>query len=325
MFDGKTIGVVVPAFNESRFIGTVIDTMPGLVDRVIVVDDGSTDGTAEIVDDRAKSGTVVAIHHEHNAGLGQSLIDGYQRALELELDVVAVMAGDGQMAPADLERVVRPIVCGDADYVKGNRLLRDEVVARMPRHRLIGNSILTILTKYATGYWHSMDPQCGYTAISRGALERIPIETMRKGYGYNAHILNMLNLADRKIAEVEVEPVYGDEVSYIKLRKYVPSVSALLVRLFVRRIVRKYLVRDFHPLAPMYLFSLMLALVVCPVLFVRFLVLWARFDLVPQTTFLLLAFSSMFAMLSLFFAMWWDMEDNRRLWFYPDRRRSERH
>lgn len=324
MLDGKSIGVVVPAYNEGKFIGSVIDTMPEFVDRVIVVNDGSSDGSKEIIDERVASGRVVPIHHETNKGLGQSLIDGYLEGLTQGLDVVAVMAGDGQMAPADLETVVRPIVDGDADYVKGNRLLRDEVFERMPRHRLIGNSALSILSKYATGYWHSMDPQCGYTAISNYALDRIPIATMRKGYGYNAHILNMLNLANMKVAEVEVEPVYGDEVSYIKLRKYIPSVSSLLVRLYFRRITRKYIIRDFHPLALMYLFSMVLAFVVCPILITRFVILWARYDVVPQTTFLLLAFSSMFAMLSLFFAMWWDMEDNRRLWHYFDRRQRDR-
>jgi hypothetical protein len=235
-----------------------------------------------------------------------------------------VMAGDGQMAPADLAQVVAPIVAGEAEYVKGNRLLRDEVIERMPRHRLLGNSVLSFLSKFATGYWHSMDPQCGYTAISGYALKRIPIVTMRPGYGYNAHLLNMLNLANLRVAEVEVEPVYGDEVSYIKLRKYIPSVSVLLVRLFARRILRKYIVRDFHPLALMYLFSLFLILVICPVLLIRFSILYARYDVVPQTTMLLLSFSSTFAMFALFFAMWLDMEDNRHLWRYADDRRHER-
>src|SRR5690606_13739007 len=154
-----------------------------------------------------------------------------------------------------------------ADYAKGNRLLRDEVVERMPRHRLIGNAVLSLLTKFATGYWKSMDPQCGYTAISGEALARIPIESMIKGYGYNVHILNMLNLANQRVAEVEVEPVYRDEVSYIKLRRYIPSVSVLLIRLFWFRLTRRYIVRDFHPLALMYMFSIFLGLTVIPLLF----------------------------------------------------------
>ena len=318
MLRERTIGVVVPAYNEERLLGQTIDTMPLFVDAIFVVNDGSKDSTREVIEARLGSGRLYPIHHPTNLGLGQSLIDGYLAASQAGMDVVAVMAGDAQMAPDDLELVVAPIVDGDADYVKGNRLLRDEVVDRMPRHRLIGNAVLSMLSKFATGYWHSMDPQCGYTAISGPALRRIPIASMRKGYGYNAHILNMLNVANLKVAEVEVEPVYGTEVSYIKLRKYVPSVSALLVTLFFRRLLRKYVVRDFHPLALMYLFSLFLWIVVIPPLTVRFVWLYIDNGYAPPTTMLLLAFSLMFAMFSLFFAMWLDMEDNRRLWRYAD-------
>ena len=318
MLDGKTIGVSVPAYKEERFIVEVIETMPDFVDKIIVVNDGSPDSTGELIDEAAATNSKVhPVHHEVNQGLGQSLIDGYLEARELEMDVVAVMAGDGQMAPADLESVVRPIVDGEAGYVKGNRLLRDEVIDRMPRYRLIGNAFLSLLSKFATGYWKSMDPQCGYTAISGDALGRIPIDRMIKGYGYNAHILYMLNLANIRVAEVEVEPVYRDETSYIKLRKYIPTVSRLLTRLFFRRLLRKYVVRDFHPLALMYLLSMFLWLVAIPPLSVWFTYHWINENLVPPTSFLALSFSSIFATFSLFFAMWLDMEDNRRLWL-PD-------
>ena len=325
MLDGATVGVVVPAYKEERFILEVIDTMPDFVDRIVVINDGSPDRTGELLDERAATDArIVAIHHETNHGLGQSLIDGYVKAREERLDVVAVMAGDGQMAPGDLEPIVRPIVDGLADYAKGNRLLRDEVVERMPRHRLIGNAVLSLLTKFATGYWKSMDPQCGYTAISGEALARIPIESMIKGYGYNAHILNMLNLANQRVAEVEVEPVYRDEVSYIKLRRYIPSVSVLLIRLFWFRLTRRYIVRDFHPLALMYMFSIFLGLTVIPLLFGWVTYYFITDGLVPRTSFMTLAFTSMFATLSLFFAMWLDMEDNRWLWTYPGRHHDTR-
>lgn len=322
MIEGRRIGVIVPAYNESRLIGRVITTMPDFVDQVVVIDDASTDGTAEVARAADEQGRVDLLIHDENRGLGQSLIDGYRRAQELGCDVVAVMAGDAQMAPDDLEAVVRPVAEDRADYVKGNRLLRAEVVDRMPRHRLIGNALLTFLSKFAHGYWHSMDPQCGYTAISRYALEVIPLERMIRGYGYNADLLNMLNIANLRVAEVQVEPVYGEEVSYIKLRRYIPVVTRLLTRLFFRRIIRKYVVLDFHPLALMYAFSLVLFALVVPVLAIRLLVLFAAFGVVPVTTLLLLSFSSMFGFMSLFFAMWLDMEDNRRLWFESRRPRQ---
>lgn len=308
------IGVVVPAYNEELLIGTVVATMPAFVTHIIIVDDASTDATCEVARSADEFARIKIVLHDANLGLGQSLIDGYRAAESLGCDVVAVMAGDAQMSPGDLEAVIGPILDNRADYVKGNRLLRPEVVDRMPRHRLIGNAFLTFLSKFAHGYWHSMDPQCGYTAISGHALAAIPLERMVRGYGYNADILNMLNVANLRVAEVEVEPVYGEETSYIKLWRYVPLISILLVRLFARRILRKYVVVDFHPLALMYGFSIFISVLIVPPLTLRLLILYASLGVVPTTTLLLLSFSSMFAFMSLFFAMWLDMEDNRRLW-----------
>lgn len=314
MFQGRRVGVVVPAWNEARLIGRVIETMPSFVDHIVVVDDASTDGTSEVAVAADRRGVVDVLRQPANAGVGQALIDGHRRAQALGCDVIAVMAGDAQMAPDDLASVIGPVVEGRAEYVKGNRLLRDDVVERMPRYRLIGNSILTFLSKFAHGYWHSMDPQCGYTAISSRALEIIPLESMIRGYGYNADLLHMLNVAGLRVAEVEVEPVYGEEVSYIKLRKYVPTVASLLVRRFIRRILVKYVVRNFHPLALMYLFAAFLFFIVIPGLTVRLFVLYAQQGVVPSTTLVLLNSAALFGFMATIFAMWMDMEDNRRLW-----------
>lgn len=314
MLDGKTVGVVIPAYNEEHFIGEVLRTMPDFVDAMIVVNDGSTDGTRAIVESfRKDEPRTEHVDHETNRGLGQSLIDGYLRARAKGLDVVAVMAGDAQMSPGDLANVVGPVVQGQADYVKGNRLLREDVAERMPRHRLIGNSVLTLLTKFATGYWQIIDPQCGYTAISKEALNSIPIERMVKGYGYNADILNMLNLNNFMVCDVEVEPVYGEQKSKIRLSNYIPKVSCLLIRLFLKRMVHKYLIREFHPLVFFYAFSFFNGVVLALPLLVRFFYLYAQQGQAPSTTLILLTFSTSMALLSLFFGMWLDMEDNRKL------------
>lgn len=313
VIDGKTIGIVIPAFNEEMLIGRVFDTMPDFVDRMFSVNDCSSDRTGEIIEEyAARDPRIRPIHHEENRGLGQTLIDGYLAAREEEIDVVAVMAGDAQMAPDDLDHVVRPVVEGRADYVKGNRLLREEVVERMPRHRFLGNSMLTLLTKFATGYWHIIDPQCGYTAIGKEALATIPIQQMIKGYGYNADILYMLNLNNFPVLDVEVEPVYGDEKSKIKLARYIPRVSRLLLSRFIKRLVKKYMVREFHPLFMLYGFSAF-NFVIAALMFVRFVWLYASIGVAPTTTLTLLLFSFSFAVFSLTFAMWMDMEDNKKL------------
>lgn len=313
MHKGKKVGVVVPAYNEERLIRKTIETMPAFVDSIVVVNDGSSDKTLEVVQGYATADTrITIVHHEKNKGLGQSLIDGYLASIEIGSDIIAVMAGDAQMAPANLPAIVDPIATGKVEYTKGSRLLHEDVAKRMPRYRLWGNSVLTILTKFATGYWHVIDPQSGYTAISLDAIKRIPIKDMIKGYGYNAHILHMLNLDNFKVQDVEIEPVYGDEKSKIKLWKYIPTVSWLLVRLFLRRIRRKYIVRDFNPLFFFYWFGMLSFILSIPFI-VRFFMIFAAEGIAPTTTLTLCLFLITVSLFSTFFAMWFDVEDNRRL------------
>lgn len=313
MLNDSTIGVVIPAYNEGKLISKVMDTMPDFVDYMIIVNDGSKDETKKRIEDQALCDPrIIMVDHEVNKGLGQTLIDGYLKSREMEIDVVAVMAGDAQMDPDDLENVVMPIVNGETDYVKGSRLLVNGVKEKMPKYRFVGNNILTLLTKFATGYWHVIDPQCGYTAISHEAISEIPIEEMIKGYGYNAHILYMLNMSNYKVKDVKVKPVYGEEVSKIKLGKYIRKVSALLCKLFFSRIFKKYMLVDFNPAAMFYLF----AFICCPLAFVfliRMLFIFTTTLLMPNTTLILFVFTTLMGVQSLFFAMWMDMEDNRRL------------
>ena len=317
MLHGKTIGVVMPAYNEERLIDGTLSAVPDLVDRIIVVNDGSEDRTLEIIERRRKHDPrIIVVNHEQNRGLGQSLIDGYRRSRELELDVTVTMDGDGQMSPADLARIVEPVALGQADYCKGNRLLHRDVTAKMPATRLFGNAALTFLTKFATGYWQMMDPQCAYAAISRRALAALPIERLTKRYGYNADILNMLNIQSFRVAMVEVRPVYGAAKSGIRLRSYIPRVSRLLVRLFFRLLLRKYLVRNFNPLCLSYLSGLfLLCFGTIPfalrILYIYF-VLGTEF---PQTSFLCFMFVTIAALQILLSAVQYDMEDNRDLFF----------
>jgi glycosyltransferase involved in cell wall biosynthesis len=314
VYAGKTVGVVIPAYNEERLIKRVLETMPDIVDSIIVVNDCSRDHTRDVVLDFASGNArIVLVDHEKNRGLGQSLIDGYLKSLELKLDITAIMAGDAQMDPADLASVVGPVAEGRADYVKGNRLLREDTGKSMPRFRFFGNSLLTLLTKFATGYWHVIDPQCGYTAISKKALTAIPIRQMVKGYGYNADILNMLNLRNFRVRDVDVKAVYGEEKSKIKKHQYIPRVSWLLLRLWLRRVWRKYLIREFHPLIFFYLLSFICLVLVALPMFVRLVVIWVQQGVAPSTTLIIFLFSFMLGLMSFFFGMWMDMEDNRRL------------
>lgn len=314
MIKNKSIAVIVPAYNEEELIGEAISTIPNFVDKIIVVNDGSSDNTKDIIGSFInKRNNIILVDHKKNKGLGKSLIDGYLKAKELEIDIMAVMAGDAQMDPNDLPNILNPIVNNKADYVKGNRLLEEDITRIMPKYRFIGNSILTLLTKFATGYWHIIDPQCGYTAISRRALELIEIRNMTGGYGYNAHILNMLNIKNFKVKDVRIKPVYGKEKSKIKSRKYIPKVSLLLFKLYLKRIFQKYLLREFHPLVFFYLLSFVNIVIVSVPLAIRFFYLYFELGEAPRTTLIILNFSLMMGFFSFFFGMWLDMEDNKKL------------
>ena len=169
------MAVVVPARNEARFIGETIRTIPAWVDDVVLVDDGSFDDTSAIA--AAQDRAVVVVRHAEARGVGAAIVSGYRRALELGADVVAVMAGDGQMDPADLEAVVAPIVDGAADYSKGNRFDHPEW-DRMPPQRFVAGRVLSTLTGLAVGLPGLRDSQSGYTAIGRRALDAIDLDRL---------------------------------------------------------------------------------------------------------------------------------------------------
>lgn len=268
MYREHTIGVVIPAYNEEGYVGGVIDTLPEYVDRAYVVDDESTDDTWAEIQEHASSFNdahpptgdfdrrVVPIQHEENLGVGGGIKTGYLRARDDGIDVTTVMGGDGQMDPEVLTLFLDPIIDGDADYTKGNRFLRTEDLDAMPQFRLVGNSMLSLLTKIASGYWKISDPQNGYTAISLRALEEVPIEDMYEYYGYCNDLLVKLNVADMRVADVahSADFVYDDEEwkSHIEYDEYIPKVSAMLLRNFLGRLNRKYLLQDFNPVAFLY-------------------------------------------------------------------------
>ncbi|SEO79094.1 Glycosyl transferase family 2 [Halorientalis persicus] len=269
MYRNHTIAVVVPAYNEAGLVGDVIRTVPEYVDRVYVVDDGSTDGTwteiaaAATAVNESTDGTVatvstattatgldervVTIRHDENRGVGGAIKTGYLHAREDGIDVTAVMGGDGQMRPEGLAAVIDPIVEGRADYAKGNRLHDPETAQEMPRFRLLGNRVLTLLTKIASGYWGTSDPQNGYTAISLDALEAVDIEEMYEFYGYCNDLLVKCNTEGLRVADVPRAAAYDDEESHISLSTYVPRVSTMLLTNFLGRLRDQYLRGPAHP------------------------------------------------------------------------------
>lgn len=233
MLSDKRIAVVVPAFNEERWIEETVRSMPSFVDCVIVVDDASSDRTSWQAR-RAGSARLVVLRHAHNRGVGAAIATGYRYAVE-RADAVAVMAGDGQMHPDDLAAVLGPIVRGEADYVKGERLSHPQVLRLMPLHRLAGTALLAWLTAKAAGLASLHDSQCGYTAIASEAIAALDLDELWPRYGYPNDLIGALARAGLRIVEAPVRPVYRGEASGLGAR-HLAVIGWLLARVAIRRL-----------------------------------------------------------------------------------------
>jgi len=364
MLLGKTVAVVIPAFNEEAQIGKVLENMPGFVDRIIVVNDLSNDGTANLIrshmekdlsdhysesigsrsiernyyneaemvlqehnqkeierfvpsevenqdPDRSR---IILINHLKNGGVGAAIARGYKWCKDNNIDCTAVMAGDGQMDPDELEAICTPVIHEEIDYAKGNRLIHRSAKYVIPRTRYLGNSILSIMTKMASGYWRVSDTQTGYTAISLEALKKIDIPRIYKRYGMPNDMLVKLNLARCTIKEVEIKPVYRiGESSKMKIMRVIPKVTWLLFRSFFKRIWVRYFKRDFHPLFLLYLLGFLLFLASIPFLVEILRNLFVAGKVTPNSILVIYIFLVISGLQSWFFAMWMDIQDNDRL------------
>ena len=311
MYEGRSVAVVVPAYNEEALVASTVQGIPAFVDRIYVVDDGSKDETAaraETVDKR-----VEVIRHERNQGVGSAIVSGYKRALAEEVDVTCVMAADGQMDPDDLETLVRAVATGETDYAKANRLFTGQAWQLIPRTRYLGNAALSFLTKIASGYWHVADSQSGYTAVGLESLKLLDLDRVYRRYGFPNDFLVHLNVFNRRVRDYPSRPIYGvGERSGIKLRSVVPKISWLLLKGFFWRMGQKYVIRDFHPLILFYMLGMFLffAGVGLGILetVMRFLG-----NTIPAATIVLVALLCISGLQLLLFAMWFDMESNKDL------------
>lgn len=314
MYRDKAIAVIIPAHNEEKMIGKVIKTIPEFIDHIIVVDDASTDSTRKTLENLVhKEPRLTVIHHYENKGSGAAHATAYLWCRDKNIDVVVGMDGDGQMDPEDLPALLDPIVEDRADYTKGNRLITGEAWERIPKLRYLGNSVLTFLTKIASGYWHVTDSQSGYNAIKKKALQMIPIEKIFPGYGWPNDLLVTLNIYGMRVMDVPVNPLYGiGEKSGFSLHKVVFPFSFLILRLFIKRMVQKYIVRDFHPLILFYTLGSIILFLDIP-LAIRLLILWGKDGRIPPINALAILFCTIIGFQSTLFAMLFDMEANRNL------------
>jgi glycosyltransferase involved in cell wall biosynthesis len=313
VLEGKRVAVVVPAHDEEGLVAETLAAIPDFVDRIYVVDDHSQDATAEraqgVGDPR-----VEVIVHERNEGVGAAIVTGYRRALTEGIDIACVMAADGQMDPADLETIAGAVARREVDYAKANRLFTGQAWELMPRHRYLGNAVLSMLTKIASGYWHVADSQSGYTAISREMLERLDLDRIYRRYGFPNDMLVHLNVWNARVRDLPSRPIYGQgERSGIRLSRVVPSIAWLLLKGFFWRLREKYVIRDFHPLVFFYALGIVMSTLGLALgAWVAIERIFLGGDITAGTATLvalLLISGTQFTL----FAMWFDMESNKDL------------
>ena len=306
------MAVVVPAHDEEGLIAATLQGVPGFVDRIFVVDDASSDATA----DRARSvddPRVEVITHDRNRGVGAAIVTGYKRALATRMDATAVMAGDNQMDPDELEALTLPVVRGDLDYAKANRLFTGSAWKLIPRNRYLGNAVLSLLTKVASGYWHIADSQAGYTVLSLRMLQLLDLDRIYTSYGFPNDMLVHLNVWNARVRDFPSRPIYGvGERSGIRIRRVVPRISWLLWKGFFWRMREKYVIRDFHPLVLFYFLGFLMSAVGLALGVLEAVLRLLGNNITPATIVLvalLLISGTQFTL----FAMWFDMESNKDL------------
>jgi glycosyltransferase involved in cell wall biosynthesis len=255
MYRSQRVCVVVPAFNEEALICDTLKGIPAFVDHIIVVDDCSTDDTSARVTSHGDP-RVSLFRQQKNTGVGGAIISGHQHALDLACDISVVMAGDNQMDPEALPALLDPLIDDGYGFTKGNRFFSRTSAAGMSPFRVAANMALTFMTKAASGYWNLVDPQNGYTAITRGTLEKIPLGKVSTRYEFENDLLIWLNIAEVPVADVPIAARYGAEVSTIRLHRDAPRVTSLLFRGFWRRMWLKYTLWSFSPVALLFFLGL---------------------------------------------------------------------
>ena len=270
---------------------------------------------SEIANKNKFSDRIVLINHIDNGGVGAAIATGYKWCKDHSIDCTAVMAGDGQMDPSELESLCLPVIEDKVDYVKGNRLKHPSAWFAIPKTRFFGNSALSIMNKMASGYWRISDTQTGYTATSLKALEAVRLYKIYPRYGMPNDFLVKLNIAECTIREIVIKPVYNvGEQSKMKIFTVIPKISFLLFKSFFKRLWIKYFFKDFHRLFLFYNLSFLLGLIGIGY-GVKFAFLWiTSLREINTLTILAFLFSSITSLQLFFFGMWMDMQDNKRLY-----------
>lgn len=318
MHRNKKISLVIPAYNEEKLILSTLEGVSDIIDKIFVIDDCSPDNQNEVVLQQAqKDPRIELLKHKTNQGPGGAIITGYLQSSKQGYDITVVVGGDNQMSLHEVERFLDPIVDDKVDYTKGNRFLLsqlEDTLEKMPKIRLVGNWIITALTKVASGFYKVMDVVDGYTAISKRAIDTIDWSRAWKKYGYPMDFLVRLNAYGFKVEDIPRTAVYlpGERQSQIKGFRYALKVSPMIVRAFYWRLKFRYIYLDFHPLVFFYILGFILfpAGIISGIYLVVDKLLYGGYNITGPRT-ILVALVVLIGLQFLLFAMLFDMEEGK--------------
>lgn len=239
------IFVIIPCYKVINHISDVVASIGDEVDTIVIVDDCCPEGSGDYVKNNLDDPRLVVIHNETNKGVGGAVMSGYKLALSMGADICVKIDGDGQIDPALIPSIIKPIQNNLADYVKGNRFFSLYDVSTMPRVRLFGNTMLSFITKLSSGYWSIFDPTNGFTAIHRYALERLPLENISERYFFETDMLISLGIIKARVLDMPMKAFYGDEESGLHIKEILGVFVAKHAKAIVKRLVYNYYLRDF--------------------------------------------------------------------------------
>jgi dolichol-phosphate mannosyltransferase len=245
MRQDKGVAVVIPSYRVKQHIMKVLDHIGDEVTNIYVVDDKCPDRSGQFVLENCHDDRVTVLFHKVNQGVGGAVITGYRRATEAGAAVIVKVDGDGQMDPALISNFVQPILDGRADYTKGNRFYNIEDVRTMPFPRLIGNALLSFMTKLSSGYWDIFDPTNGFTAISARLVPHLPLHKISRRYFFESDLLFRIGTIRACVIDVPMAAVYGTEQSNMQIVKVLPEFLCSNLRNFAKRLIYSYFLRDF--------------------------------------------------------------------------------
>ena len=238
------LAVVIPCYKVKRHILDVIKSVPPIVEKIYVVDDCCPDKSGEFIREHNKDLRVQLIFNEKNKGVGGAVMAGYSAAIKENMFIAVKIDGDGQMDPSLIYEFIEPILQGEADYTKGNRFYNLEEIHQMPKIRLIGNAILSLMNKLSSGYWDIFDPTNGYTAVHVDILRKMPFGKISERYFFESDMLFRLNTLRAKVVDIPMDAHYSDEESHLKIGNVIGDFIKKNIRNTFKRIFYNYYLRD---------------------------------------------------------------------------------